>query len=196
MLENKSHTGKRQSKVITIYNNVCLLFVLSQCDSSVLSSTAALYHMNGSRCKGPTLQFPLRLKCLPSNKNRSQASGSTFFYSQDIVDDYFPAHPSAKISSALYEYKGVLTPLLEGESYMWNGGDVCCKSNTSQYTLGLSPSCFISSLKGTIAKIKRRQDSWREWFYLKVRRHRRFLSFTSSLTARRATCIGQTIGIP
>ena len=79
MLESKLHTGKRQSKVITIYNNVCLLFVLSQGDSSVLSNTAALHHMNGSRCKGPTAQFSFRLKCLPSNKNRSQASGSAFF---------------------------------------------------------------------------------------------------------------------
>ena len=147
-------------------------------------------------CKGLTPQFPFRLQCLPSNKNRSKASGSAFFYTQDIADDYFPAHPAAKISSALYEYKGALTPLLEGQSYMWKWRRCLLRSNTSQYTLGLSPSCFISSLKGTIAKIKRRQDSWREWFYLKVRRHRRFLSFTSSLTARRATCIGQTIGIP
>ena len=108
-LENR-HAGEQ---------NVCLLFVLSQCDSSVLSSTAALHHMNGSRCNRPTSQFPFRLKCLPSNKNRSQVSGSAFFfYSQDIVDDYFPAHPAAKISSALYEYKGALTPLLEGQSYM------------------------------------------------------------------------------
>ena len=152
MLESKRHTGKRQSKVITIYNNVCLLFVLSQCDSSVLSSTAALHHMNGSRCKGPTPQFPLRLKCLPSNKNRSQASGSAFFYSQDIVDDYFPAHPAAKISSALYEYKGALTPLLEGKSYTWKWRRCLLRSNTSQYTLGLSPSCFISSLKVPLAK--------------------------------------------
>ena len=70
-------------------------------------------------CKGLTPQFPFRLQCLPSNKNRSKASGSAFFYSQDIADDYFPAHPAAKISSALHEYKGALTPLLEGQSYMW-----------------------------------------------------------------------------
>ena len=147
-------------------------------------------------CKGPAPQFPFRLQCLPSNKNRSQAFGSAFFYSQDIVDDYFPAHPTAKISSALYEYKGALTPLPEGKSYMWKWWRCLLQSNTSHYTLGLSPSCFISSLKGTIAKIEWQQDSWREWFYLKIRWHRRFLSFISSLTARRATCIGQTIGIP
>ena len=45
--EQKSPWEKTESKVITINNNVCLLFVLSQCDSSVLSSTVALYHMNG-----------------------------------------------------------------------------------------------------------------------------------------------------
>ena len=70
-------------------------------------------------CKGLTPQFPFRLQCLPSNKNRSKASGCAFFYSQDIADDYFPAHPAAKISSTLYEYKGALTQLLEGQSYMW-----------------------------------------------------------------------------
>ena len=94
-------------------------FCLS-CPSVTLQCSPVRRHCTTSMdsCKGPTPQFPFRLKCLPSNKKRSQASGSAFFYSQDIVDDYFPAHPTTKISSALYEYKGALTPLLEGKSYM------------------------------------------------------------------------------
>ena len=62
-------------------------------------------------CKGPTSQFPFRLKCLSGLKRLAVL----VFYSQDIVDDYFPAQPTAKISSALYEYKGGTDTTAGGE---------------------------------------------------------------------------------
>ena len=92
-------------------------FCLS-CPSATLQCSSVRRHCTTwmDICKGPTSQFPFRLQCLPSNKKRSQASASAYFYRQDIVGDYFPAQPTAKISSAMYEYKGALRPLLEGKS--------------------------------------------------------------------------------
>ena len=68
--------------------------------------------------KGLLPNFPSAYNACHLTKTGLKRLGAFFFYSQDIADDYFPAHPAAKISSALYEYKGALTPLLEGQSYM------------------------------------------------------------------------------
>ena len=48
-----------------------------------------------------------------------------------------------------------------------NGGDVCWQSNTSHYTLGLSPSCFISSLKVPLPKQSDNRTSGESGFTLK-----------------------------
>ena len=68
--------------------------------------------------KGQLPSFPSAENACHLTKSGLKRLAALFVYSQDIVDDYFPAHPAAKISSALHGYKGALTPLLERQSYM------------------------------------------------------------------------------
>ena len=89
--------------VITIYNNVYLLFVPVRLFSAL--QYGGIVPHEWIAAKGLLPNFPSAYNACHLTKS-----------GQDIVDDYFPAHPAAKISSALYEYKGALTPLLEGRS--------------------------------------------------------------------------------
>ena len=102
-------------------------FCLS-CPSATLQCSPVRRHCTTSMdsCKGPTPQFPFRLKCLPSNKKRSQASGSAFFTVKTSLTIISPRTLLRRSVVPCMSTRVHWHHCWRGSPTCENGGDVCC----------------------------------------------------------------------